>query len=128
VTAIPGLAEVHAARERLAGLAVRTPLVRHEAPELDASVYLKLENLQPAGAYKTRPAASVLGDSLDQALRVGRCHRVLERPLQAGQSAVERPSHLQGRVVAVLDGGELPVGTVAGPHRAQEDAQEAHGR
>jgi len=71
VTAIPGLAEVHAARERLAGLAVRTPLVRHEAPELDASVYLKLENLQPAGAYKTRPAASVLGDSLDQARRRG---------------------------------------------------------
>jgi len=65
------LEDVYAARERIAELAVRTPLVRHEAPELDASVYLKLENLQPAGAYKTRPAASVLRDSLDEARRRG---------------------------------------------------------
>jgi threonine dehydratase len=40
----------------IAGTAVRTPLVRLNAPEAPADIYLKLENLQPIGSFKIRGA------------------------------------------------------------------------
>jgi threonine dehydratase len=42
-------AGIEAARERLAGVAVRTPLVRHYHEDIPAGtqIYLKLEPLQP---------------------------------------------------------------------------------
>ena len=51
--------EIEAARERIAGSVVRTPLVRlqHEAP---GEIYLKLENLQPIGSFKLRGAGNAL--------------------------------------------------------------------
>jgi threonine dehydratase len=48
-----------AARERIAGAAIRTPLVRLnvlDGPE----IYLKLENLQPIGSFKIRGAGNAL--------------------------------------------------------------------
>lgn len=48
------LADIHVARERLAGVAVRTPLVPLE--QNGATLYLKPENLQPIGAFKIRGA------------------------------------------------------------------------
>ena len=48
------LDEIRAARERLAGRVLRTPLV-----ELDG-VHLKLENLQPIGSFKLRGALNVI--------------------------------------------------------------------
>lgn len=54
------LAEIRAARKRIAGIAVRTPLVRLElGPELP-EIWLKLENLQPINAYKLRGAANAV--------------------------------------------------------------------
>jgi len=58
---LPTLDQIHAARKAIAGLAIRTPLVR-----LDAGIYLKLENLQPIGSFKIRGAAALL-TSVDQA-------------------------------------------------------------
>ena len=54
------LAEIEAARERLAGTIVRTPLVRLEVDDAPAEIYLKLENLQPIGSFKLRGAANAL--------------------------------------------------------------------
>jgi threonine dehydratase len=54
------LAEIEAARERLAGSIVRTPLVRLELEDAPAELYLKLENLQPIGAFKLRGAGNAL--------------------------------------------------------------------
>jgi threonine dehydratase len=54
------LAEIEAARERLAGAVVRTPLVRFELEDAPAEIYLKLENLQPIGAFKLRGAGNAL--------------------------------------------------------------------
>ena len=51
------LAEIHAARERIAGAAIRTPLVRLNA-EAPADIYLKLECLQPIGSFKIRGASN----------------------------------------------------------------------
>ena len=50
------LGEIRAARERIAGAAVRTPLVRLE----DTDVWLKLEVLQPIGSFKIRGAANAM--------------------------------------------------------------------
>ena len=57
----PGLDAIRAARERIAGRALRTPLVRMPARAGEPEVWLKLENLQPIGSFKIRGAASALG-------------------------------------------------------------------
>lgn len=50
---------VRAARERIAGVAVRTPLVRLPV-DSPGEVWLKLENLQPIGSFKIRGAYNVV--------------------------------------------------------------------
>jgi threonine dehydratase len=54
------LAEIRAARERIAGTIVRTPLVRLELGPDFPDIRLKLENLQPINAYKLRGAANAV--------------------------------------------------------------------
>src|SRR5437016_10096565 len=52
------LAEIQAARERLAGIVLRTPLVRLNVDDAPAEIYLKLECLQPIGSFKLRGAGN----------------------------------------------------------------------
>ena len=47
------LSDIEAARERIAGTVLRTPLV-----QFDERIWLKLENLQPTNAYQIRGAAN----------------------------------------------------------------------
>lgn len=54
------LDEVRAARERIAGTVVRTPLIRLELGPGFPDIRLKLENLQPINAYKLRGAANAV--------------------------------------------------------------------
>jgi threonine dehydratase len=54
------LAEIQAARKRIAGTAIRTPLVRLELGTNVPDIRLKLENLQPINAYKLRGAANAV--------------------------------------------------------------------
>jgi len=54
------LAEIRAARERIKGTIVRTPLVRLELGAGFPDIRLKLENLQPINAYKLRGAANAV--------------------------------------------------------------------
>src|ERR1051325_11232572 len=54
------LSEIEAARERIAGTIVRTPLVRLELGPGFPDIRLKLENLQPINAYKLRGAANAV--------------------------------------------------------------------
>ena len=55
-------ANILQARRTIAGLALRTPLVRADAlsQRLESEVLLKLETLQPTGAFKVRGAANAL--------------------------------------------------------------------
>jgi threonine dehydratase len=53
------LAEIEAARARIAGAAVRTPLLRLHV-EAPAEIYLKLENLQPVNSFKIRGATNAV--------------------------------------------------------------------
>ena len=57
------LADIRAARGRIAGAAIRTPLVRLEAPEAPSEVWLKLECLQPIGSFKIRGAACAMAQA-----------------------------------------------------------------
>ena len=53
------IAEIRAARERIAGAAIRTPLVRLNA-DAPCELYLKLECLQPIGSFKIRGASNAM--------------------------------------------------------------------
>jgi threonine dehydratase len=65
------LAAIEDARRRIAGAALRTPLVRLNCPDAEAEVYLKLENLQPIGSFKIRGAANAMARLPDEQLRRG---------------------------------------------------------
>src|SRR5437899_12690338 len=54
------LASIEAARKRIEGLVVRTPLFRLNADDAPAEIYLKLENLQPTGSFKVRGAGNAI--------------------------------------------------------------------
>ena len=54
------LDEIKAARKRIAGTIVRTPLVRLQLGPEYPEIWLKLENLQPINAYKLRGAANAV--------------------------------------------------------------------
>ena len=58
--------DIEAARERIAGTVLRTPLVR-----FDDRIWLKLENLQPTNAYKIRGGANAVASLSDQARAKG---------------------------------------------------------
>jgi threonine dehydratase len=54
------LAEIREARERIKGVAIRTPLIRLLHGTSGPEVWLKLENLQPINAFKIRGAANAV--------------------------------------------------------------------
>jgi threonine dehydratase len=62
--------EIEAARERIADVAVRTPLVRLQA-DVDAEIWLKLETLQPIASFKIRGAANAVRQADAEQLRGG---------------------------------------------------------
>lgn len=73
------LDEIRAAKERLAGVAVRTPLYRVErarlriakAPEPEFDIYIKAESEQPIGSFKLRGAYNMVAQLSPEALRRG---------------------------------------------------------
>lgn len=62
---------IEAARARLDGVVVRTPLVRLPFDSVAGEVYLKLENLQPIGSFKLRGAANAIALAGADAVRDG---------------------------------------------------------
>jgi threonine dehydratase len=111
------LAEIEAARERIAGAAVRTPLLR--LPDTD--IWLKLENLQPVASFKIRGATNAIrGASPEQlsggvvtasagnmaqgvawAAREAGVPATIVCPDHAPQAKLERIERLGGRVIQV---------------------------
>src|SRR5260370_6327510 len=73
------LDEVRAAKERIVGVAVRTPLYRVERARLqmgkfserDVDLYRKAESEQPIGSYKLRGAYNMVSQLSPEALRRG---------------------------------------------------------
>jgi threonine dehydratase len=67
----PDLSAIREARQAIAGSAIRTPLVRLNAPEIPIEIYLKLENLQPIGSFKIRGATNAMAHMSTEELRRG---------------------------------------------------------
>jgi threonine dehydratase len=65
------LDEIRAARERIAKIILRTPLVRLELGPDQPEIRLKLENLQPINAYRLRGAANAVSMLPDAERRRG---------------------------------------------------------
>jgi threonine dehydratase len=65
------LAEIEAARDRLRGRVVRTPLIRLPIDTGNREIYLKLENLQPIGSFKLRGATNAMALAGDEAIANG---------------------------------------------------------
>lgn len=55
----------------IADSAIRTPLIRLNVPDAPAEIYLKLENLQPIGAFKIRGAANAIAQLTPEQLEHG---------------------------------------------------------
>ena len=111
------LAEIEAARERIAGAAVRTPLVR--LPDTD--IWLKLENLQPVASFKIRGATNAIraaskeelaggvvtasagnmAQGVAWAAREAGVPATIICPDHAPQAKLERIERLGGRVIQV---------------------------
>jgi threonine dehydratase len=64
------LDSVRKASGNIAGIALRTPLVRLNA-DSPAEIHLKLENLQPIGSFKIRGAANAMAHRTDEELARG---------------------------------------------------------
>lgn len=73
------LDEIYGAQQRLAGVAVRTPLYRLERARLrtaklaepDFDIYIKAESEQPIGSFKLRGAYNMVAQLSPEALRMG---------------------------------------------------------
>jgi threonine dehydratase len=65
------LAEIRAAAQRIAGIAVKTPLVRAPFDGVPGEVWLKAESLQPIGSFKLRGAANKILQLSPEEIRRG---------------------------------------------------------
>ena len=63
--------DIQAARKRIAGSALRTPLVRLNVDDAPAEIHLKLENLQPIGSFKLRGAGNAISQASREQLAKG---------------------------------------------------------
>ncbi len=65
------LDDIRAAQARLMGIAVRTPLFEWTGASDQRKLFLKLENLQPIGAFKLRGAYNKVASLSDAERRLG---------------------------------------------------------
>jgi threonine dehydratase len=65
------LHEIEAARERIADVAARTPLLQLRGVDAPGEIHLKLECLQPIGSFKIRGAANAVRAADPELLRDG---------------------------------------------------------
>jgi threonine dehydratase len=65
------LEEIEAAQERISDTVFRTPLIKLNFDDAPAEIYLKLENLQPIGAFKIRGASNAMKQLKKEDLKDG---------------------------------------------------------
>ena len=67
----PTREEITAAADRIRGTVTRTPLVPLALRGVEGEIFLKLENLQPYGSFKLRPATNAVKSLSDEEAREG---------------------------------------------------------
>lgn len=103
------LADISAARARIAGIAVATPTVPATGLPGDGRWWLKLESIQPTGSFKVRGAASRLGTIDPTALERG----VVTASTGNHGRAVAHVAAQHGIPAAVCVSVHVPAGKVA---------------
>ena len=111
------LADIHAARDRIAGTAVRTPLVRLELGPGYPDIRLKLENLQPINAYKLRGAANAVA-MLPEAERARGVWTISAGNAGQGVAYAARKAGVPCTVVAIETAPDLEARSDEGARRA----------
>src|SRR5512132_2132329 len=99
------LAEIRAARERIANTIVRTPLIRLDLGPDFPDIWLKLENLQPINAYKLRGAANAVA-MLDDSERQRGVWTVSAGNAGQGVAYAAKQAGVPSTVVAIETGPE----------------------
>lgn len=94
------LSEIEAARGRIAGTVLRTPLVRLDLGPGGPDIRLKLENLQPTNAYKIRGAANAVA-KLGEAERARGVWTVSAGNAGQGVAYAARAAGIECAVVAI---------------------------
>ena len=94
------LADIEAARGRIAGMVLRTPLVRLDLGPDGPDIRLKLENLQPTNSYKLRGAANAVA-SLSEAERARGVWTVSAGNAGQGVAYAARAAGISCTVVAI---------------------------
>jgi len=94
------LEDIEAARARIAGVALRTPLVRLDLGPGGPDIRLKLENLQPTNAYKIRGATNAVG-KLSEAERARGVWTVSAGNAGQGVAYAARAAGISCTVVAI---------------------------
>jgi threonine dehydratase len=94
------LAAIRAARERIAGTIVRTPIVRLDLGPGRPDIRLKLENLQPINAYKLRGAANAVA-MLDESARARGVWTISAGNAGQGVAYAARQAGVPATVVAI---------------------------
>ncbi len=104
--AIP-IEAVRAAADRIADLAIRTPLVGLNVADTPARIHLKLENLQPIGSFKVRGAGNAI-----------RCAHEADLDLTDGVYTASAGNMAQGLAYAARQLG-VPCAAVVPDHAPQ---------
>jgi threonine dehydratase len=71
VRLMPSLDDIRAARRRIAGVAIRPPLVPLNLEDAAAGIFLSLELLQPVGSFKARGAGNAMTTASEAHLQHG---------------------------------------------------------
>ena len=95
---VPDLEAIRSAQARIAGIALRTPLIRLNVDHAPAEIYLKLENLQPIGSFKLRPALSAIL-SLPPGIRAAGVYTASSGNMAQGVAWAARALGIEGAVL-----------------------------
>jgi threonine dehydratase len=133
--ALPTLEAVQAARERIRGRVLRTPLIKYDGDPGEPEIHLKLENLQPIGSFKLRGALNRIGALTDEQLADG-VYTASAGNMAQGVAWAARELGIPARVVvpdsapaAKLDAiGRLGADVVSVPYDEWWRTMREHGR
>src|SRR4051794_37047645 len=92
--------DVEQARPRIAGTAIRTPLVRLELGSGAPEIWLKLESLQPTNAYTLRGSANAVARLSDEE-RAGGVWTISAGNAGQGVAYAARKAGVPSTVVAI---------------------------
>jgi threonine dehydratase len=107
----PGPEEVWAAAMRLKPHVLRTPLVRLNADADACEIYIKMENLQPTGSFKVRPAANAVLQAAAESLTDG-VYTASSGNMAQGVSYIARRLNLPATVLLPADSAATKVASL----------------